>query len=165
MLRLLLAFPLCLLLACEGNSGSQGPKGPKGDTGPQGPVGPVGPPGPVGPQGPQGVAGMPGPQGAIGGGHYTAREDLYCVRKTGAAAGGALVEVQCEEVDDLPISGRCGGSGSNEATVLRVNMSRNWDAPSTPAGWSCSWALAAAMGSPPPAFPNAQAEICCVRSR
>jgi len=163
MLRVLLAFPLCLLLACDGSS--SGSQGPKGDTGPQGPAGPAGPQGPVGPQGPQGVAGMPGPQGAIGGGHYTAREDLYCVRKTGTTAGSSQLEVQCEEVDDLPISGRCGGSGSNEATVLRLNTSSNWDAPTAKAGWACRWALAAAMGSPPPAFPLAQAEICCVRSR
>lgn len=162
MLPVLFVLPLCLLLACDSTTGAQGPKG---DTGAQGPVGPAGPAGPQGPQGPQGEAGLPGPQGAIGGGHYTAREDLYCVRKTGTTAGIGGLTVRCEEVDDLPISGRCGGSGSSAATVLRDNRSEHWDVPSTKAGWTCEWALASDVTGPPPAFPLAQAEICCVRSR
>src|SRR5690606_3698255 len=117
MLRTLLVLPLCLFLACD-TSGT----GPKGDKGDRGPAGPVGPQGPTGPQGPQGEAGPPGPQGAIGGGLYTSREDLYCVRATGSSAAGDL-SVRCEDVADLPISGRCGGSGSSEAHVLRVNGS------------------------------------------
>src|SRR5690606_29575967 len=158
MVRALLVLPLCFLLACD----ASGTQGPKGDPGERGPAGPQGPQGPAGPQGPQGEAGAPGMPGAIGGGLYTSREDLYCVRATGSSPGGAL-EVRCEDVADLPVSGRCGGSGSSEATVLRVNASENWDVPSGKAGWRCDWALVSTMTAPAGGFPLAQAEICCVR--
>lgn len=158
MLRMLLVLPLCFFLACDAPG-----TGPKGDTGDRGPAGPAGPQGPVGPPGPQGEAGPPGPRGAIGGGLYTSREDLYCVRATGSSAAGDLA-VQCEDVADLPISGRCGGSGWSQATVLRVNASEYWDDPAGKAGWRCDWALVSTMTAPPGGFPLAQAEICCVRA-
>lgn len=159
MLRALLVLPLCFFLACD-NAGT-GPKGDTGDRGPVGPAGPQGPQGPAGPQGPQGEPGPPGAQGAIGGGLYTSREDLYCVRETGTTSGS--LSVSCEEVWDLPVSGRCGGSGSSQATVLRINTSESWDIPTGRAAWSCDWALAETMTVPSGGFPLAQAEICCVR--
>src|SRR5699024_10957668 len=75
----LMMLPALFFLACAG----AGTEGPKGDTGDRGPQGPVGPAGPEGPAGPPGEAGPPGPQGAIGGGLYTQRQDLYCVREEG----------------------------------------------------------------------------------
>lgn len=159
MLRnLLVVAALSLLPACT-EQGPQGPQGPVGPQGPQGERGPAGATGPTGPEGPMGPTGLQGPQG---GGLYTQRDDLYCRKATEAAVdigNKARVEVACDDVDDLPLSGGC--SVNDNRVRLIESTQRLFDNAGVPGAWRCAWSFDA--GATVPASLGVEAFVCCVR--
>ena len=157
----LLLLPILALVACD--LGSNGPKGDKGDKGERGASGPQGPVGPQGPAGPQGEPGISGPQGAMGGGLYTQRQDLYCVREEGTAAGEGLLVAWCEDPADLPVFGNCESAGV-PGVSLYSNRAVQWSSHSSAAGMECLWGMTDDNSIPTIALPRAAAHICCVRA-
>ena len=155
----LLMLPALFFLACAG----AGTEGQKGDTGDRGPQGPVGPAGPEGPAGPPGEAGPPGPQGAIGGGLYTQRQDLYCVREEGTQAGQGLLTVKCASRADLPVYGNCESAGTPEVFLAHSRAVR-WGLEDAAAGMECQWRTVDTNTLPTFPLPDAAAHICCVRA-
>ena len=145
------------LVACS--DGSMGPQGPAG---PQGPRGEQGLQGGQGERGPPGALGEQGPPGAQGGGYYTSKSNLYCNRTKGTTVPGPPLIAACNEREDLPIHGSCGGSPWGERVYLAINEGFAWTALSTPAEWRCDWARIDTTG-PTVILDDLFAEICCVR--
>lgn len=159
-MRTLLLVGAVFFAACS----SQGPAGPQGATGLQGPKGDTGPQGPAGPEGPQGIA---GPAGANGGGLYVDRvASAYCKEQVGDV-GGASAEVQCDDSNDLLISGGCDAlpPGVERPFLFRNGPDLNAAGVVTamPATWRCAWAFAPGVTPIGAAAFGGKARICCVR--
>lgn len=121
----------------RGPQGLQGPQGPQGAAGPQGPqgvqgisglsgaIGPQGPAGQIGPQGPQGAVGPQGPQGVQGpagigmniNSLYTNTAQVTFPNTNGA---GAAVVAECDDPNDVPLSGGCNVWSSDPMALLRL---------------------------------------------
>jgi hypothetical protein len=108
--------------------------------------------GPEGPTGPAGPQGSPGP---------TTRLASYC-NSTATTAGTAnswTLSASCNAAKDIPVEGWCMfGQEPPAGAYLSNSAPVNWDNTSLVAGWTCTWAWAAA--STPLPF-QAKAEICC----
>jgi hypothetical protein len=155
---------ICSAIGCS-NTGPQGAQGPQGATGPQGEQGIQGVTGPIGAQGPAGPAGDAGPQGPPGiqgpanGGIYSKRTQVYCRETVGYTtdAGNPLLQVNCDNANDLPLSGSCDGVSDPTISLPFNSPSADW-AGVTAAGWTCGWQFSGAATD----LPNAAAHICCV---
>ena len=118
-----------------------------------GPQGPAGPAGDAGPQGPQGVPGQ------ANGGVYSTRAQSYCRETVGymVDAGNPLLQANCDNSHDLPLSGSCDGVSDPSITLPYNRPAGDWVGITT-AGWVCGWQFSGA----PTDLPNAAAHICCV---
>lgn len=156
-MKTILVITTLVLLSC---SSSQGPQGPKGDKGDPGPAGPQGPEGPRGPQGAQGVQGIQGLQGPPGNGWYMSHSDVYCRTSIGATAlNNWTLSAQCDDAQDLGLTGSCYGQGRADAYV---NISQPFfESSGQLAAWTCVWRFAGATAD----LPNATSQVCCIRHR
>ena len=133
--------------ACSGIDGLAGPKGDLGLTGAQG------------------DPGLQGLTGAMGGGHYVSRANVYCVTKSASSlpTTDTGVEARCRTTTDLPLHGSC-YQADRDDIALSLSSNSGWEAPTpaaTPAGYSCGWSKAG-FSLPLLTIPSATAEICCV---
>lgn len=141
----------------------RGPQGEPGPQGPQGAPGPKGDTGDVGPKGDKGDKGDQGIQGLTGGGLYTTHADVYCNEVTMAPLfnNTPTAVAQCDDVDDLGLSGSCSGTATAEA-YLHENRPNVWSSVGTKAEWRCSWPFRTGT---PVALTDIKATICCIRKQ
>jgi hypothetical protein len=75
------------------------------------------------------------------------------------------MHVACESVDDLPLTGHCGGAEIGQYQLV-LSDAVNWGLPASapnpndPASWHCAWQQEPSASVPD--MSSAEAQICCI---